>query len=304
MSAELDAIEHRGRKLHPSVCYGASQAILDAVARSRGLTPAEVIAAEYKLDVAWSPVRIHTQSGDDRYTNVDKMILKEAGFMPHGLINNAAELIGNDGAKLVRYAHWVCERIRAIGAPGYRPALRFDVYGTLGEALGDDPALIVTVLAQVRAVTEPFDLFVEMPVDMGDETEQFRVMREIRRRLKAANLRVNLIIDEYANTLDEIKRWANSDACDMVQVKTPDLGALHNTVEAVLYCHRAGKLAYLGGSCAETDQSARLCTNIALATQPFACAAKPGMGVDEGIMIVRNEMQRTLAVINARRALK
>ena len=33
MSARLDAVEHAGRKLHPSVCYGASQAILDAVAR-------------------------------------------------------------------------------------------------------------------------------------------------------------------------------------------------------------------------------------------------------------------------------
>ena len=139
-----------------------------------------------------------------------------------------------------------------------------------------------------------------MPVDMGDAGTQFRVMREIRQGLRARNLRVGLIIDEYANTLDEIRQWADSDACDMIQVKTPDLGALHNSVEAVLYCRRAGKLAYLGGSCAETDQSARLCTNIALATQPYACSGKPGMGVDEGLMIVRNEMQRVLAICKAR----
>ena len=89
-------------------------------------------------------------------------------------------------------------------------------------------------------------------------------------------------------------------ACDMVQVKTPDLGALHNSVEAVLYCKKVGKLAYLGGSCAETDQSARLCANIALATQPYACSGKPGMGVDEAMMIVHNEMQRVLAACKAR----
>ena len=111
---------------------------------------------------------------------------------------------------------------------------------------------------------------------------------------------VNLIIDEYANTLEEVKEWADSDACDMVQVKTPDLGGLHNTIEAVLYCKQAGKLAYLGGSCTDTDQSARLCTNIALATQPFACSGKPGMGVDEALMIVGNEMQRVLAICKAR----
>jgi methylaspartate ammonia-lyase len=37
-----------------------------------------------------------------------------------------------------------------------------------------------------------------------------------------------------------------------------------------------------------------------LATQPFACAGKPGMGVDEGLMIVRNEMQRVLAICKTR----
>ncbi|MFR0733587.1 MAG: hypothetical protein ACLSHU_04690 [Oscillospiraceae bacterium] len=29
-----------------------------------------------------------TQSGDDRYSNADKMIIKGAQVLPHGLINN------------------------------------------------------------------------------------------------------------------------------------------------------------------------------------------------------------------------
>jgi len=58
--------------------------VLDAVARVRNLTPAEVVADEYSLRISPVPIRIHAQSGDDRYTNVDKMILKKAGFMPHG----------------------------------------------------------------------------------------------------------------------------------------------------------------------------------------------------------------------------
>ena len=131
--------------------------------------------------------------------------------------------------------------------------------------------------------------------------DQFKVMREIRKGLKEKNIDVKLVIDEYANTFEEVKEWADSDACDMIQVKTPDLGALHLTVEAVLYCKRAGKIVYQGGSCTETDQSARLCTNIALATQPFATSGKPGMGVDEAIMIVHNEMQRVLAIIKERK---
>jgi methylaspartate ammonia-lyase len=39
----------------------------------------------------------------------------------------------------------------------------------------------------------------------------------------------------------------------------PDLGGIHNSVEAVLACQASGVGAFLGGSCAETDLSALHC---------------------------------------------
>jgi len=51
----------------------------------------------------------------------------------------------------------------------------------------------------------------------------------------------------------------------MVQVKMPDLGGINNSIEAVLYCKEKGVDAYLGGSCNETDKSARVSVHIALA---------------------------------------
>src|SRR5262249_11907797 len=158
------------RGLHASVGYGASQAILDAVAKIRKITPAEVVADEYGLELATKPVRINAQSGDDRYTNVDKMILKKAGFMPQGLINNA-EKVGKNGEVFLDYAKWVRDRILDIGDQDYRPTLRFDCYGTLGEVFDNDVTRIVDYLAKIRAVTEPFDLVIEMPVDMGSAEE-------------------------------------------------------------------------------------------------------------------------------------
>ena len=53
--------------------------------------------------------------------------------------------------------------------------------------------------------------------------------------------------------------------------------------------------AYQGGTCNETDRSAQVCVQAAMATQPEQVLAKPGMGVDEGYMIVYNEMARILA---------
>jgi methylaspartate ammonia-lyase len=86
----------------------------------------------------------------------------------------------------------------------------------------------------------------------------------------------------------------------MAQIKTPDLGCVHNIVESVLYCKKHGMESYQGGTCNETDISARCCVHLALASRAERMLAKPGMGFDEGFEIVKNEMQRTIAVLKTR----
>jgi len=48
-----------------AIRYGISQALLDAVARYKKLTMAEVIAQEYGTNVSVKPIPIFAQSGDD-----------------------------------------------------------------------------------------------------------------------------------------------------------------------------------------------------------------------------------------------
>ena len=57
----------------------------------------------------------------------------------------------------------------------------------------------------------------------------------------------------------------------------------------------------MGGPCNETHRSAETCVHVAMAMKPDQILAKPGMGVDEGVMIVYNEMQRILALRGAKR---
>ena len=113
---------------------------------------------------------------------------------------------------------------------------------------------------------------------------------------------VELVADEWCNTLEDIKYFADNKAGHMVQIKTPDLGGINNIAEAVIYCKEKGIGAYQGGTCNETDRSAQVCVDVAMATQPDQILAKPGMGVDEGYMIVFNEMQRVLAMMQAKNA--
>jgi methylaspartate ammonia-lyase len=124
-------------------------------------------------------------------------------------------------------------------------------------------------------------------------------MAELRGLLRGAGSGVELVADEWANTLADIQEFNRAGAADMIQIKTPDLGGLHHSVEAVLDCRRHGVLAHVGGSCCETDRSARACVHVALATGADQILAKPGMGVDEGLSIVGNEMARTLRLESA-----
>jgi len=118
----------------------------------------------------------------------------------------------------------------------------------------------------------------------------------IRAAMDRDGIDAEIVADEWCNTLEDIKAFTEKKAGHMAQIKTPDLGGINNTIEAVLYCKEHGMGAYLGGTCNETNRSAEVCANIAMATKPVQYLAKPGMGVDEGYMIVFNEMSRILAL--------
>jgi len=122
----------------------------------------------------------------------------------------------------------------------------------------------------------------------------------LRAALKEAGAGVKIVVDEWCNTLDDIKAFADAEVADFAQIKTPDLGGINNTIEAVLYARARGMGCCLGGSGNETDQSARITAQIGLATRPSFLLSKPGFGGDEALMIQTNEMIRTLALIEAR----
>jgi methylaspartate ammonia-lyase len=82
----------------------------------------------------------------------------------------------------------------------------------------------------------------------------------------------------------------------MLQVKLPDVGGLDGSIRSLLACREAGLLAYCGGSCTETEQSARVAAGVAMGAEADVVLARPGMGVDEAVMVTRNEMRRTLAL--------
>jgi methylaspartate ammonia-lyase len=297
----IDRLILDGRPLHTAIRYGVTQALLDAAARARGVTMAEVVRDEYQTGIRIQPVPMFVQSGDDRYANVDKMVLKEADVLPHGLINEVGTKLGEDGALLLAYVAWVRDRILALRTrPEYEPRLHFDVYGTIGKAFGGDVDRVALYLTRVGEAARPFSVCVEHPIDAGSRAAQIDVYAALRRAIAAQGGHVRIAVDEWCNTLEDIELFVAAGAADVIHVKTPDLGGINNTIEALLLVARAGLEAYCGGSCNETDRSAQVSAHIAMACGAAQVLAKPGMGVDEGMMIVGNEMARVAALVGTR----
>ncbi len=302
LAEEIDEMMIDGKKLHTALRYGITQTILDGVAKVKKVTMAEVIKDEYNTDVEIEKIPIFTQCGDDRYNNVDKMIIKGANVLPHALINNVETKLGKNGEILKDYIAWLSARIEKLRAnENYKPVLHIDVYGTIGIAFDNDAEKMATYIGELEKVASPFKLRIEGPMDVENREGQVQALRELRSEIKKKGISVELVADEWCNTWEDIKMFVDEDAADMVQIKTPDLGGINNIVQAILYCKENGIGAYCGGTCNETDRSAQVCTNIAIACGADQCLAKPGMGVDEGFMIVHNEMSRVVALAKWRK---
>lgn len=302
LAEEIDTMELNGKRLHTAIRYGLTQAILDSAAKANKVTMAEVVKKEYATDVAIKRLPLFTQSGDDRKNNADKMIIKGADIMPHALINHVETKLGKDGSILKDYVKWLSDRVLKLReSEDYMPIFHIDVYGTIGVAFGQDIQKQADYLATLEEAAKPFHLRIEGPMDVEEREAQVEALSALTAELDKRGINVELVADEWCNTLEDIKLFADKKAGHVVQIKTPDLGGVNNIAEAVLYCNEKGIGSYVGGTCNETNRSAEVTTNIAMACGALQVLAKPGMGVDEGIMIVGNEMNRVEALVNSRK---
>lgn len=291
-----------GKRLHTAIRYGITQALLDAVAKARKVTMAEVIQKDYNTGLEISKRPIFTQSGDNRYENADKMIIKSADVLPHALINHVETKLGKNGELLLEYVGWLRDRIIHLrDSEDYTPILHIDVYGTIGAAFDGDTTKMADYLQTLVDAAKPFKLRIEGPMDVEDRDKQIEALAALTAEVDRRNMGIELVADEWCNTYEDIAAFADAKAGHVVQIKTPDLGGVNNIADAILYCNKVGIGSYCGGTCNETNRSAEVTTNIAMACGALQVLAKPGMGVDEGYMIVFNEMSRVEALVNRRK---
>ena len=227
--------------------------------------------------------------------NADKMIVNRLAALPHGQIDDIKTQLGLDGGLLLDYVRWLKNRIRELAPENYSPTIHLDVHGAIGKIFSSDAPAIAGYLGKIEKVFSPLNVRMESVILSASKTETIDNLLRLRSELKKQGCQVQLVADEWANTLEDITEFAESGAVDMIHIKMPDLGGVEKSIEAVLKCRALGVESLLGGSCAETEISTKVAVAVGMATRPTVFLAKPGMGIDEAIMLCRNEMRRTLA---------
>ncbi|MGL6100632.1 MAG: methylaspartate ammonia-lyase, partial [Fusobacteriaceae bacterium] len=168
LAEEFDSMTIEGKRLHTAIRYGITQALLDATAKANRVTMAEIIQKEYNTGLEVTRRPIFTQSGDNRYENADKMIIKTADVLPHALINHVETKLGKDGGILLDYVKWLRNRIIELREDeSYAPILHIDVYGTIGIAFDLDTTKMADYLQTLAEAAKPFALRIEGPMDVG-----------------------------------------------------------------------------------------------------------------------------------------
>lgn len=224
---------------------------------------------------------------------MDKMVFYRLASLPAGEGDDLPHRLGKNGEKLLSYVGWLKERVAL--QEGYVPVFHFDVHGGLDLVFDGDRDRILEFLCRLAEACSPFRVRVESPLQATSREEMLQSYRTLHDALRKGP--VELVADEWANTLDDIKVFAEAGVVDMIHIKMPDLGSVHNTIRAIETCQKNAVASLLGGSCVETYMSSSIAAPIALALRPTLLMAKSGMGVNEAVSSLNNEMLRELALL-------
>ena len=167
-------------------------------------------------DNEYHRIPLFAQCGDDRYSNVDKMIIKRVEVMPHALINNIELKLGYRGELLKEYVAWLRGRVTYLSFDkSYKPIFHIDVYGTIGVIFDNNVKEIYDYLRELEEIASPFILRIEGPVDAGNREDTMIALKDITKMLLDNNSKLEIVADEWCNTLEDVKYfdeecWAES----------------------------------------------------------------------------------------------
>jgi methylaspartate ammonia-lyase len=285
-----------------SIRFGLSQAILKAVAAQNRCSEAEVLAKEYRISPAKSPVPLQVK--------FDSLQPKVGNLLAGGLVssigvtaplNDPAGILGREGERLQRSMRLLKENLDLVGMNQNEFTIHLDVRGGLGDIFRYDSGRILGALVGLEQVLSPYPLQVENLVVMPDLSAQIQKLGEIKNYINIRNMNVQLVADAWCDSLENVLEISKSGAVDLVHVQMSRLGRIDSALQAIAACKAADVGVILAGASTQGDDWARLTCNLALATQPAYLSINQSTESVPTYPWYHAEMTRTLAGIAVRR---
>ena len=293
LARSVEGLSVDGRRLHSALRWGLEGALLEAVALSRRLTKAEVVAEEWQTPLASDGPPLNVQHGFGWDLGIDKAILRRVGAYHRATHHRQMWDDHPRAMKLFR------DRLREF-APELRIDIQLDMNGFGGRAFDNDSDRLVEHMIHLESCAAPMGILFASPFEMPDRSSQIAKLRELRSRMRAAGVRGHLVADHWCLSYEDHVAFAEAGAADYHAVRPLAMGSFHEAVETLLYLKRRGLKTWLSGTGTGTDRGGQLLAHMALATHPDLMTATPGGGVDEAHSIAVNEISRTLALIKGR----
>lgn len=291
---EIDAVQVDGQRLHSALRWSISSALLDAVALSRRVTKAEVLADEWGMSPATEIPPLMAQSSNDWEYSLDKVIMRRIKAFHRSTRN---QKVWEEHPEKLK---WLRDRVVKY-APDFQLDVQLDLNGFPGRLFDFDTDRIVASMVEMEAITHPLDIIFASPVEMPDRESQAAKMAEIRQAMKAAGVRGGLIADYFCASVDDHKYFADMGAGDYQMVHAPTIGSVQGCMDVFEYIRKKGVKTYTAGTATGTDRMAQTVAHMALAASVDFMLLTPGGGVDTPHEIAHNEMLRALAMIQSRR---
>jgi methylaspartate ammonia-lyase len=287
------AVERRGGRIGSALRWGLGCALLNAVAASRRVSAAEVVAREWGLEFAPASLRLNGQHGLGWELGADKAILGRIAAYHRATHNRE---MWDDHPVALR---WFRERAARF-APGHAPLIQLDLNGFPGRIFGGDREGLLACLRDLEQVAAPLRLLLGSPFEMKTREEQIGALAALRREMRSRAMASELIAEFWCASRDDHLAFAEAGAADYQMVHAPTIGDVAAVIQTIVDLGQRGVKVYLAGTATGTHGSATVIAHLALATNPALVLATPGGGLTEAVSLATTEANRVMALARRR----
>lgn len=284
------------RPILRTVCYGATQALLSALALAKRQSICEILRHDYAFPVATATVPTLPFLFVRQLNSAKRMLAYRPGALGLALASTDYDAeMGKSGVVLSNAVQRLKTDALALAPPNkFSPTFYYRVYGGYGTQNNNSVGKVLGQLFTLSKKANPFTLWIEDAI-IGDDFEQHIKLNK--QLCKLANLRKMtslLVAKYYVDSLDRVRDVIEHQLAHAVYLDPMLLGGVGTMIEALKLCRAANLDVIWGGHSAETALSASITSQVVMACQPNLVVTKPATQV--GLATMQNEMARSLKI--------